>query len=125
MGRVIYHYVNPFNLFEWHFITLSIGLYVGATVILSLFIYRPHCYCVCPFGLYSWFLERLAVFRIRVNREKCTDCKACIKACPGFAMRGIYEGSALPPDCFSCGECLAACSFDALSYSRSKGIEKH
>ncbi len=124
MGRVVYHYVNPFNLFEWHFITLSIGLYVGATAILSLFIYRPHCHFVCPFGLYSWFLERLSVFRIRVNREKCTDCKACIKACPGFAMKGIYEASTLPPDCFSCGECLAACTFDALSYSHSKGIEK-
>jgi ferredoxin len=120
MGRVIYHYVNPFNLFEWHFITLSAGLYVVATILLSFFIYRPHCHFVCPFGLYSWFLERISIFRIRINREKCTDCKACVKACPGLAMKGIYEASTLPPDCFSCGECLAACTFDALSYSRSK-----
>ena len=118
MGRVIYHYVNPFNLFEWHFITLSIGLYVGATLILSFFIYRPHCHFVCPFGLYSWLLERISIFRIRIDRGKCTECRACIKACPGRAMKGIYESSAFPADCFSCGECLAACAFDALAYAR-------
>jgi ferredoxin len=118
MGRVVYHYINPFNFFEWHFPLFSILAYVCITLVLSLFFYRPHCHFVCPFGLYSWFLEKISVFRIRINREKCTDCKACVKACPGFAMKGIYEQSRMSPDCFSCGECLHACKFDALSYAR-------
>ena len=118
MGRVVYHYINPFNLFEWHFPLFSILAYVCITLVLSLFFYRPHCHFVCPFGLYSWFLEKISIFRIRINREKCTDCKACVKACPGFAMKGIYKEAKLPPDCFSCGECLLTCKFDALSYSR-------
>jgi polyferredoxin len=117
MGRVMYHYVNPFNLFELHFITISIGGYIITTLVLSLFFYRPHCYFVCPFGLYSWFLERISHFHISIDREKCTNCKACVKACPGLAMQGIYNESKMPPDCFSCGECLMACKFDALSYS--------
>ena len=122
MGRVMYHYVNPFNLFEWHFTLLSVSFYVSATLILSLFFYRPHCHLVCPFGLYSWFMERISIFRICINREKCTDCKACVKACPGFAMKGIYEESRFPPDCFSCGECLMACRVNAISYTRKRKI---
>ncbi len=120
MGRVIYHYINPFNLFEWRFTTVSVSVYIVTTLILSFFFYRPHCYFVCPFGLYSWLLERISIFRVRINHEQCTDCKACVKACPGFAMKGIYEGSKIPPDCFSCGECLMACKFNALSYSTKK-----
>jgi Fe-S-cluster-containing hydrogenase component 2 len=33
-------------------------------------------------------------------------------------MQGIYEESRMSPDCFSCGECLPACKFDAISYAR-------
>jgi polyferredoxin len=123
MGRVVYHYINPFNLFEWHFPLFSVLAYVCITLILSLFFYRPHCLFVCPFGLYSWFIEKISIFRIRINRGKCTDCKACVTACPGFAMKGIYENSRMSPDCFSCGECLDACKFDALSYSRKNTIQ--
>lgn len=116
-GRSLYHGVNPFNLFELAVPALSVGLYIVATLGLSLFFYRPHCYAVCPFGLLSWALERISVFRIRINRQACTACGACVMACPGQAMKGIYERSALPADCFSCGECLRVCAFDALAYA--------
>jgi len=116
-GRVIYHFINPFNLFEFNFPLLSITLYIGATLILGFLFYRPHCYLVCPFGLLSWILERASIFRIRIDPATCTQCKACVKACPGPAMKGLYEKRMLPADCFSCGECLKACTFGALAYA--------
>lgn len=116
-GRTIYHAVNPFNLFELTSVALPVALYIAATLALSLLFYRPHCYAVCPFGLLSWVLERVSVFKIRINRQKCTSCGACIRACPGQAMKGLYEQASFPADCFSCGECLSACTFDALSYT--------
>jgi len=116
-GQALYHVINPFNLFELNFTLLTVALYIAATLLVSLVYYRPHCYAVCPFGLVSWLLERASIFRIRIDREKCTGCGACIKACPGQAMKGIYEQAALPPDCFSCGECLGTCPADALSYT--------
>jgi len=115
-GRVIYHVINPFNLFELNFVSLAVVLYIIATLALSLFFYRPHCYAVCPFGLLSWVLEKLSIFKIRINRQACTACGACIKACPGQAMKGLYDRDVFRADCFSCGECLHACTFDALSY---------
>jgi polyferredoxin len=116
-GRALYHWVNPFNLFDLNFASASVTAYIAATLLAAVFFYRPHCYFVCPFGLLSWALEKLSLFKIRIHPQKCTGCGACIKACPGRAMEGIYKGSALPADCFSCGECLHACQFDALSYS--------
>lgn len=116
-GRVIYHVINPFNLFEFNFSLVSIPVYIGISFVIGYLFYRPHCYFVCPFGLLSWLFEKMSIFRVWINREKCTDCKACVKACPGKAMEGIYEAKFFSADCFSCGECLDSCKFDALSYS--------
>jgi polyferredoxin len=116
-GRVIYHVINPFNLFELNFSLVSILVYIVATFILSYLFYRPHCYLVCPFGLFSWLLEKVSVYRVRIDQGKCTDCKACVNACPGLAMKGAYERKLFSADCFSCGECLDSCKFDALFYS--------
>ncbi len=119
-GRAIYHPVNPFNLFEFNFSSMTVTLYIGAVLIAGLVWYRPHCHLVCPFGFVSWLAERLSLFRIRIDRNKCTDCGRCVEACPGRAMQGLYQNRFLPPDCFSCGECLRACTFDALSYTTQR-----
>lgn len=119
-GRVIYHVINPFNLFELRFDPVSVLIYIVLTLVLSTLFYRPHCYLVCPFGLLSWVLEKCSIFKIRIDREKCTDCKACLEACPGLAMKGIYEKKPWGADCFSCGECLDACKFDALAFRRGR-----
>ncbi len=116
-GRVLYHFINPFNLFEFNFSLNSVGIYLILVLIASFLFYRPHCHFACPFGLLAWLLERISIFRIHINMEKCTGCGECIKVCPCLAMKGLYEQTAFPADCFSCGECLNACKFDALEYA--------
>jgi len=118
-GRVLYHLINTFNLFDLRFGLVSVSVYIVLSLVLSILFYRPHCYLVCPFGLFSWLFEKFSIFKIRIDREKCTDCKACLKACPGYAMEGIYADKLFGADCFSCGECLKACKFDALAYGSS------
>jgi polyferredoxin len=124
-GRVIYHVINPFNLFEFNFSMVSVPIYIGITLVAGYLFYRPHCYFVCPFGLFSWLFEKMSIFRVWIDRGKCTECHACVKACPGLAMKGIYEEKIFPADCFSCGECLASCKFDALSYSCGNRKDEH
>jgi polyferredoxin len=119
LGPIFYPFAKLFTYFEF---SLFSGLVVctAAMIILSLLYYRPLCYFFCPFGLFSWILERISVFRIRIREDKCKGCGACVKACPGLAMKGLYEKIALPADCFSCGECLNVCKFDALEYTHTK-----
>ena len=116
-GMVIYHYINPFNLFNLEFELQSILIAVDIILVFSFFIYRPFCQFICPFGFVSWIAERISIFRIRIDKEKCTECGACIKACPLEAAKGRVSGKIAPADCFSCARCLKVCPVDAVKYA--------
>lgn len=115
-GFVIYHYVNPFNLFNLDFESLSILLTVIIALGGAFIIYRPFCQLICPFGFISWIAERFSIFRIRIDKDKCTQCGACIEVCPLEAAKGRVAGNRLPADCFSCARCLNVCPVDAIQY---------
>jgi len=108
--------IDPFQLFSFNF-TLWIGLFSVIILIASLFIYRPWCRFLCPFGLLGWLVEQVSLFRPRINWEACKECKVCVKACPTQAMADYYAGKKLHADCFACGACIAACPReDALGW---------
>jgi ferredoxin len=115
-GFVLYHGMNPFNLFNLEFESIGIGVTVGLAIVLSLGFYRPFCQFVCPFGFVSWLLERVSIFRIKINANKCVDCGACDRACPLAAAKGRTARKRFPADCFSCGRCLNTCPTDAITY---------
>jgi len=118
IGSDLYTYhssLNPFELCEWHFEAV-LAVLVGAVLIASVFVYRPFCYLVCPVGLLTWLLEYVSIFRVRIDREKCNDCKKCILKSPCPSVKAIVDGDTLRPDCFACGICIDACPKDALEF---------
>ena len=117
-GSDLYTYqniLNPFELFDWHF-ELVLAVLVGAVLIASIFVYRPFCYLVCPVGLLTWVLEYVSIFRVRLDKEKCNDCKKCILKSPCPSVKAIMDGDTLRPDCHACGICIDACPKDALKF---------
>lgn len=115
-GFVLYHNLNPFNLFDLNFENAIILMTVTIALAGSVFVYRPFCQLVCPFGFVSWIFERFSLARVRIEKDACIQCGACIRACPLDAAKGLVEGRKLPADCFSCGRCLNVCPTDALRY---------
>jgi ferredoxin len=115
-GFVVYHFVNPFNLFNLAIESASVGITLCMALALSLGTYRPFCQLICPFGLLSWLLERLSVCRVKIDRRRCVNCGACIRACPLDAAKGRVAGKRFAADCFSCGRCLNVCPEDAIGY---------
>jgi polyferredoxin len=111
----VFRYFNPFKLFEWNF-RVTAPIFVILIFGLSLINYRPYCMFVCPFGLFSWLIQDLSIFKIRVNQDTCLDCGKCGRACPTKAAEGILEGKIFKADCFSCARCLNACPNDSLEY---------
>ncbi|MEA1868901.1 MAG: 4Fe-4S binding protein [Euryarchaeota archaeon] len=107
--------LNPFELFDWHFEAV-LAVLVGAVLIASAFVYRPFCYLVCPVGLLTWLLEHVSIFRVRLDREKCNDCKKCILKSPCPSVKAIIDGDTVRPDCFACGVCIDACPKNALEF---------
>jgi len=116
-GFIIYHYLNPFNLFNLDFEAFSILLTVIIVLLVSFIAYRPFCQFICPFGFISWIAERFSIFGVRIDKKKCTQCGACIKACPLEAAEGRVNGKKMPADCFSCARCLNVCPVDAIQYA--------
>lgn len=109
--------IDPFKIFSPAAMT-GVGIvFVAMVLIASLFVWRPWCHFACPFGLVSWFFEKLAIFRIKVDYSKCTACQACQAACPSDVMEAILNQNRTIPDCFSCGNCLEACPTDAVSFT--------
>ena len=119
-GLVVYHYINPFELFNLDFENLSILITVVTALVGSFFIYRPFCQFICPFGFISWLLERFSITQIQIDRAACTQCGACITIYPLDAAKNRVEGHNLPADCFSCARCLNVCPEDALRYTFRK-----
>jgi len=115
-GFVIYHYLNPFNLFNLDFDHWLMLVTVVVFLILSLLIYRPFCHLICPFGFLSWIAERVSLTRVKIDHEKCTECGLCIKACPSQAAKDIVADKLFAADCFSCARCLNVCPQDAIRY---------
>lgn len=115
-GFVLYHGLNPFNLFDRVFETAFMLGALIVTLLLSFVLYRPFCQFVCPFGFASWLVERFSWFRVRIDPAACTNCGACTRACPTQAAADTLAGEGWRADCFSCTRCLNVCPVDALRY---------
>ena len=114
IGMNIYDFFNPFESLHWGF---DFGTYIlVVTIIVSLFIFRPFCYFMCPIGLFTWLLEHLSLTRVKVNKEKCTNCKTCVNLSPCSAVPAILDGKKSRPDCHACGKCLEVCPEKALNW---------
>lgn len=119
---VLYHFVNPFNLFGPDFDHAAIAVTVAVTLLLALLTCRPFCQFVCPFGLISWLVERLSLARVRIDTSRCNGCGACERACPSDAAKNNLAGKRFAADCYSCGRCLNVCPQDAITYGYDRTL---
>ncbi len=52
---------------------------------------------------------------MKVNREICVGCGACVNLCPRLAIRFIDDKSFIDQvSCIECGTCRASCGVDAI-----------
>ncbi len=80
-------------------------------VVAIFFVKRPWCRVLCPLGAIFSLFNRVSVFFLKVDPDKCTDCKRCHKLCD----LGIQpEKSPNDSRCIRCLECTA-CGPNALS----------
>jgi NAD-dependent dihydropyrimidine dehydrogenase PreA subunit len=109
--------IDPFKIFKPQVIGIAGGLFIGFILVSSLFVYRPWCHFFCPFGLVGWVAEKISLFKIKVDYDKCISCQACSKACPSTVMDAILKQNKTVPDCFSCGTCIETCPVNAISFT--------
>jgi len=78
----------------------------GGFLVLGMFVGRPYCRYLCPYGgLLAW-ISRVAKRGVTITPDKELDCGLCAKACPYGA---IEDMRAVRKDCLYCARCYAAC----------------
>jgi polyferredoxin len=112
--------IDPFKIFKPQALGLAGVVFAGATLVLSLFTWRPWCHFLCPFGLVGWAAEKVSLFKVHVDYDKCIACDTCAKACPSTVMGAILKRDRMIADCFSCGTCLETCPAQAISFRAGK-----
>jgi len=115
--------IDPFKIFKPQVISLIGGIFIALLLVASLFIYRPWCHFFCPFGMVGWLAEKISLFKIRVDYDKCVSCGVCSQACPSTVMDAILKQDKTIPDCFSCGTCIEACPAKAISFEFGKRLQ--
>ena len=105
-------------LFTWKSCIL-IGI-----VILSVLFYRPFCKWFCPLGAFYALFNQVSLYRFHIDRNKCTACGACAKACKMDVE--VYK-TPNHTECIRCGDCLRTCPYGAISKTIpfSKGVNQH
>ncbi len=74
-------YYALFNFWTGEVSLTAMGI-LAATLIGSLFIERPFCKYLCPYGALLGLFNKVRVFTIQRNPATCINCKACDRACP-------------------------------------------
>jgi ferredoxin len=66
-------------------------LFTGTLLISGIFIARPYCRFLCPYGALLKLAATVAKWRVRVTPDYCTQCRLCEASCPFGAMREPAE----------------------------------
>ncbi len=81
---------------------------------------RAFCKYLCPIPVFLKATSRLSLLKIEAEREKCTECEACVKMCPMDIQLLDYIRSGqriLSTECMLCQTCITVCAEDALKVS--------
>lgn len=93
-------------LFGWKLAILIV------LVLLALAVYRPFCRYLCPLGAIYGCFNPIALYRFRVDADKCVRCGACREVCP---LDIPVHQAPNSPACIRCGKCKATCPHGAIT----------
>ena len=51
----------------------------------------------------------------KIDKEKCTECGACVEVCPVDAIKMKNEKVVINEECVECGVCVNECSNKAIT----------
>jgi ferredoxin len=67
--------------------SLNILILGGCLLLIGVFIGRPYCRFICPYGVILRQLSRLSKWRVTITPDECIRCRLCEDSCPFGAIR--------------------------------------
>jgi len=91
------------------FITLGMGLLFILPLLSKK---RIHCATFCPLGALQSIVGLVNPYRVKIDKEKCLNCKKCERVCPVMAIKN----GKVSITCTRCGKCMDECPTGAIDY---------
>ena len=112
----IFKFDNLSNIMFWAFIIGNIIYYI--TGISLAFIFkdnRAFCKYICPITIFLKPASYFALIRVKRDKDKCINCKKCIKSCPmNVDMLDNSRKRKNATECILCNNCVRNCPKKAL-----------
>lgn len=108
------------------FMMMVILPYFGSFLLSPLLGNRSYCRFICPYAATFGLLNKIGLFRLTMDREKCSSCGLCEDCCDmGIAIveEGQAQGEVISiEECMGCGRCISQCSKKALRFEDLRDI---
>ena len=66
----------------------------AAFLLLSVFVGRPFCRFVCPYGALLSIFSAVSVRKVEITQKSCINCQLCHHSCPVGAIKAPYRNAA-------------------------------
>ena len=67
--------------------TLNMLVIGGCFLLVGLFVGRPYCRYLCPYGAVLGLLSKVSKWHVKIPPEECINCRLCEDSCPYGAIR--------------------------------------
>ncbi len=112
----IFKFDNLSNIMFWAFIIGNVIYYItGISLAFTFKDNRAFCKYICPITIFLKPASYFALIRVKRDKDKCINCKKCIKSCPmNVDMLDNSRKRKNATECILCNNCVRNCPKKAL-----------
>ncbi len=111
---------DPFVGFFRRTGSVNMMIFGGSLLLLGLFVGRPYCRYLCPYGALLALLSRFSWRRVTITPDDELDCGLCTEACPFGA---IEKMRAISSSCLYCARCYPSCPRERVKWQQAEKPE--
>jgi len=114
--KAVTEYVAARNMLGLVQNVIFVLLFAGLVIVLPFLTKkRTQCAWFCPFGAFQSIFNKISIFEMKIDKERCKPCLLCQNTCPNLSLskESVARGETLL-SCMKCGACVDVCPRKAI-----------